>query len=196
MGTVTRWIQQVKRGDDAAATKLWNRYFEDLVRHARWKLRGCRRRLADEEDVASKALEEFFRAARRGRYPNLSGRASLWRLLLRITACRAADLQRQIWRETQKLKGESAIHNRRAERGRKVLDEVLGNAPSPEVVAASTEKCRKLLELLGDSSLREIVVAKLEGYKNEEIARRLRCGLSTVERKLKLIRAIWKNHGD
>jgi DNA-binding CsgD family transcriptional regulator len=32
----------------------------------------------------------------------------------------------------------------------------------------------------------------MEGYENDEIARRLGCGVRTVERKLGVIRAIWQ----
>ena len=54
------------------------------------------------------------------------------------------------------------------------------------------DECRRLLEELDDQQLRELAVAKMEGYKNEEIARRLDCSLRTVERRLRLIRKQWK----
>ena len=45
---------------------------------------------------------------------------------------------------------------------------------------------------LEDDGLRQIAVWKMEGYENDEIARRLGCGVRTVERKLGVIRAIWQ----
>ena len=39
-GSVTRWIADLKAGDAEAARPLWDRYFADLVRVARTKLRG------------------------------------------------------------------------------------------------------------------------------------------------------------
>lgn len=196
MGTVTLWIVQVRRGDDLAAAKLWERYFEELVRQARWRLGGRCRTLADEEDIAATAFEEFFRAARRGRYPDLTDRGGLWRLLLCITARRAADLKKKTWRQRQKVQGESALPSWDSEKGLQALDEVLGDTPSPEVIVASMEKCRELLERLGDSSLQQIAIARLEGYTNQEIGRRLDCSLRTVERKLNLIRKVWKHELD
>ena len=47
------------------------------------------------------------------------------------------------------------------------------------------------MDQLGDSSLQRVATFKLEGYTNEEIADRLGCATSTVERKLALIRHKW-----
>jgi hypothetical protein len=49
-----------------------------------------------------------------------------------------------------------------------------------------------LLQKLGDEGLRTVARLKQEGYTDAEVAGRLRCSLRTVERKLKLIRAIWE----
>ena len=53
--------------------------------------------------------------------------------------------------------------------------------PTPEAAAAA-EEIHRLLELLGDEQLRQVVRARLEGYANEEIADRLGIALATVER--------------
>ena len=47
------------------------------------------------------------------------------------------------------------------------------------------EECRRLLDRLGDNSLRDVAVWKMEGYSNDEIAGRLGCVSRTVERKLR-----------
>src|SRR5260370_2188908 len=91
--SVTEWIGQLKAGDQAAAERLWERYFRRLVGLAGKKLGGNRRRVADEEDVALSAFDSFCRGAGRGRFPLLSDRDDLWPLLLLITARKAADVQ-------------------------------------------------------------------------------------------------------
>ena len=58
------------------------------------------------------------------------------------------------------------------------------------------ENCRGLLDALDDDLLRRIAVAKLEGDTNDEIAARVGRSPPTVERKLRRIRAIWKNHAE
>ena len=54
----------------------------------------------------------------------------------------------------------------------------------------------RLLNLLDDDELRRIAVCKLEGWSNYEIAQHLGCAVFTVERRLRLIRAIWKDVQD
>jgi len=94
-GLVTHWFEQLREGDSVAAQALWERYFPKLVRLAREKLRQVPCRVADEEDVALSALDSFFHAAREGRFPNLTDRDDLWRLLLQMTAWKVVDMKRR-----------------------------------------------------------------------------------------------------
>src|SRR5207249_11665632 len=100
--SVTDWIASLKAGDADAAQKLWQRYFESLVRLARGRLRGAPRAMADEEDVALSAFDSFVRGAARGRYPRLDDREDLWRLLVVITERKALDQARH---ERQQKRG-------------------------------------------------------------------------------------------
>jgi DNA-directed RNA polymerase specialized sigma24 family protein len=54
------------------------------------------------------------------------------------------------------------------------------------------EAVDRLFGLLDDQELRRIALTKLEGYSNEEIAVEIGRSLPTVERRLKMIREIWK----
>jgi hypothetical protein len=54
--TVTGWLEALKAGRSSAATQLWQRYVEQLVRLARRKLGRTPRRAADEEDVVLSAF--------------------------------------------------------------------------------------------------------------------------------------------
>src|SRR5262249_49366796 len=91
-GSVTDWIDRLKIGDPAAAQQLWQSYFQRLHRIARKKLQGTPRRVADEEDVALSAFDSFCRGAEQGRFPQLTDRDDLWRLLVTITARKAYQL--------------------------------------------------------------------------------------------------------
>src|SRR6516225_8646759 len=92
-GSVTRWIGDLKGGGESAAQHLWERYFHRLVHLARARLRSGRRTGAveDEEDAALSAFDSFCRGAALGRFPQLADREDLWRLLVVITARKAAD---------------------------------------------------------------------------------------------------------
>src|SRR4051794_19314501 len=83
-GTVTIWIGDLKAGGEVAAQPLWERYFDRLVREARKVLRH-RRAAKDEEDAALSAFNSFYEGIKRGRFPRLSDRDDLWRLLVVIT---------------------------------------------------------------------------------------------------------------
>jgi DNA-directed RNA polymerase specialized sigma24 family protein len=54
------------------------------------------------------------------------------------------------------------------------------------------EEFERLLAELGDEELRQIALAKMEGYTNQEIAGRMDLTLRTVERRLNLVRRLWK----
>ena len=192
-GSVTRWIGPLKAGEVEAAQALWDRYFEGLVRLARTRLRDAPRAVADEEDVALSAIHCLCRGAAAGRFPQLADRDNLWRLLATIAAQKAVDLQR---REDREKRGGGRTHREvdLAAGGAEAdfAAQVVGREPSPEFAAQLDEEYRRQLDRLEDDGLRQIAVWKMEGYDNDEIARRVGCGVRTVERKLGVIRAIWQ----
>jgi DNA-directed RNA polymerase specialized sigma24 family protein len=184
-GSVTCWITQLRAGDPAAANPLWHRYFKRLVALARARLVTAPRRAADEEDVALSAFHSFCRAAERGRIPKLDDRDDLWRLLAAFTRRKAAHLLRDGGR-LKRGGGETADED-------VDLELIAGEEPGPELIAEMAEEYRRLLGRLGDETLRAVAVWKMEGYTNEEIAGKLDCVPRTIERKLRLIRAIWES---
>ena len=150
------------------------------------------RRIADEEDVALSAFHSFCRGAREGRFPELTSRDDLWRLLLSMTARKAVDLIGDNKRRKRRVLGESAIGRLYGDDGGRGFDQVIGETPSPDFAAQVADQCRHLMHLLGDRSLRRVAIAKMEGRTNEEIATELGCSVRTVERRLNLIRRKWE----
>jgi hypothetical protein len=94
-GSITHWLDELKAGDPTAAQHLWARYFTDLVRRARARLRKAPRAAEDEEDVALGAFDSFCTAAARGRFPRLDDRDDLWRVLVTLTERKASKLLRR-----------------------------------------------------------------------------------------------------
>jgi RNA polymerase sigma factor (sigma-70 family) len=187
-GSVTRWLGQLQEGDPAAARQLWERYFRRLVGLARKKLQGAPCRAADEEDVALSAFDSFCRCAEAGRFPQLADRDGLWRLLVTITARKAAH---QVRDEGRRKRGGGAARLTNAD-AESVLEEVLSREPSPEFAAEVAEECQRLLRRLGDKELEAVALKRMEGYTVEEIAKLLSFAPRTVKRKLALIRTIWE----
>ena len=97
--SVSGWLNAAKAGSEPAAQKLWERYFEQLVRLARKKLGDLPRRSVDEEDVALSAFDSFYQGIRQGRFPRIDDRDNLWRLLVVITARKASDYRKSAGRQ-------------------------------------------------------------------------------------------------
>jgi DNA-directed RNA polymerase specialized sigma24 family protein len=192
---VTQWLYALQGGDSAAAQKLWERYFERLVRFALTRLPGQFRRAADEEDVALSAFHSFCLGVERGRFPQLADREDLWRLLLTITARKAQVQVRHQTRQKRgggKVVGESGLRKADADSpDAGGLGQILGPEPTPELAAEVAEECQRLMNLLGDEVLRSIALLKMEGYTVDEIAERVGCARRSVERRLQLIRKTW-----
>jgi len=196
---VTQWLESLKEGDEAAAQAIWERYFDDLVRVARRKLEGLPRRAADEEDVALSAMHSFYRGLAAGRFPQLTDRQGLWRLLVTITAHKALTQVRR--HRAQKrgagnVRGESVFVQATSSSGHPGMDQAPGKQPTPALAALLTEQCERLLTCLEDASLQQVAQLKLAGYSNEQIARELDCVPRTVERKLRRIREKWEREWD
>jgi DNA-directed RNA polymerase specialized sigma24 family protein len=195
-GSVTRWIGGLKTGDAAAAQALWERYFDRLVRLARKRLASQPGGVEDEEDAALSAFDSFCAGLTRGRFTELGDRDDLWKLLVVITARKAAaqrDRRLALKRGGAYSRVDRA-HSRAigvTEQGDDVLAHLIGQEPTPEFAAMVAEETQSLLARLGDDQLLQIALDRMAGYTTNEIADRLGCARRTVARRLDLIRTIW-----
>lgn len=193
--SISEWLGQLKAGEVEAAQKLWNRYSAELLRIAKRRLGKSPCGAADEEDVALSAFGSVFRGAAEGRFGQVSTRDELWWLLLSITKQKAVD---HIRREAaQKRNGNfnqtgqwRAVGLRRSYPSS--LHDLISSEPTPDFLVALEEQYVRLLARLRNDQLREIVGLRIDGYTVREIAQKMSVGLRAVERKLQLIRAIWK----
>lgn len=194
-GSVTRWFDSLQAGNRDAAEKLWQRFASRLIVLARQRLSAARRGAADEEDAVLSAFDSFCRGAEQGRYPLLRGRGDLWSLLVAITVRKVCD---QINRERRLKRGGGEVlgEGELGQGGDRDLDldDLIGTELTPQMVAELAEQSQRLLETLHEPELRSIALWKLEGYTNTEIASKLDCARSTVQRKLNLIQARWEEH--
>jgi DNA-directed RNA polymerase specialized sigma24 family protein len=191
-GSISLWLGLLKAGDSAAAQPLWERYFGQLVRLARARLRGAPRGAADEEDVALSAFDSFCRAAEADRFPHLHDRDDLWHVLVMLTARKA---QRLALYEQRQKRGGGRVTHLQAVAGPDGLGQIVGDEPTPDFAAQVAEEFQRLLTLLGNEQLRHLAIARLEGYTVEELAVRFACAPRTVERKLQRIRHLWSHEG-
>ena len=184
------WLDQLRSGDSQAAQKLWDDYFVRLCEIARTRIRDSRE--LDEEDVALSALKSFYLRVQDGEYSRITDPTTLWPLLVAITKNKIVD---QIRRENRIKRGGTGSSDRPREMAELVpLSQLLAEEPQPEFVTELGDELKRLLGDLaagGDDRLHQIVLWKLEGLSNVEIASELSCSRRTVERKLELIAELW-----
>jgi DNA-directed RNA polymerase specialized sigma24 family protein len=103
-----------------------------------------------------------------------------------------AGRDKRSWRRTTLF---SEINARGPGSGIHTLDSMLRcRRPDPAFAALVSDHVQWLLRQLEDDQLRAIALLKLEGCTNPEIARQLGCAVSTVERRLRLIRVRLEGH--
>ena len=187
-GSVSLWIKAARAGDLQAIQRLWSRYYEQLVRLARTRLRGAPRRHQDEEDYAAIALDCFIRGLQCGRYPDIADRDGLWRLMMAMTANKVTDGLRSECRAKRggKNQGDDFLGDGAG------LAEKLAEGPTQEIAVAFTDILNQVLANLDDDTLRRVALMRLDGYSNVEISQELQCVERTIERKLNVIRRVWR----
>ena len=189
-----RWLRCFQAGDSRAAQRLWEKFFDRLVRLANRHLHSRYRRAVDAEDVALSAFQAFCHGVAQGRYPQLEDPDDLWRFLVTITLNKVVRAMRDQNRIKRGGRMRAVADEGNAEGEQAAVNELVGREPSPAFAAQVAEECDRLLHQLGDEELVQLALWKLEGFTNDEIAAKWGRALRTVERKLQLIRKIWNAH--
>ena len=175
-------LQQFRRGDEAAATELHDRYVARLIALARSRLGGRLAARLDADDVVQSAYRSFFLRARAGQF-SLQRSGDLWRLLARITlrklyrqADRHTAERRSVQRETAALALESdaafALKSRE---------------PTPDEAAALADELAFAMRRLNEFE-RRVLELRLQEQTIDEIAAELGRSERTIRRTLATIR--------
>ncbi len=197
--SVTVWIERLRNGNEQSIQKLWEHYFQQLVRLAGKKLPGNVRRAFDEEDVALSAFHSLCQGVQNNRFPELNDRDNLWSLLVVITARKAMRRVRDEMTQKRgggKIRGESVFLPAGGSKDIAGIHQIIGDEPTAEFAEDVSEESERLLALLPDEDMRRLAILKMEGHSNAEAAKALGCGLRTVERRLGLIRKLWVVRGE
>jgi len=199
-GSVTQLVGDLRSDDSSvrnrAAQLIWDRYFRNLLELARNNLNLRIRRRVDEEDVLQSMYKSFCLRQERGEY-DLANRDALWKLLVTITLNKTRDVAKDQGREKRDIAREESIAgDRETDSAPWELEQMEAAGPSPEEAAVLNEALARRLQALADPELRQIAVAKLEGWTNAEIAGQLNYTERTIERRLKRIRRAWMSFED
>lgn len=187
---VTGWIDQLAEGNGQAAEQLWQHISARLKEFARQRLDARIRRRYDENDAANSAFHSLCRGLADGRLA-AENRDQLWGLLAVITS-RKISAQRRYW---GRLKRGGGIEGGESDFGEAGIGQVDPHQATPDLLAEVTESCTGLLNALPDEVMRRIVLLKLQGASNGEVAEELSCTRRTIERKLERIWRIWVEAG-
>ena len=195
IGSLTLYIQHLQSPDDRqreeAARVIWERFASKLQALVRRHLDNRIRRREDEQDILQSMYVSFCTGQFQGKTAPAS-REELWKLLVRITMCKVVNTanrhlaaRRDVRRERNAANDQNG--NTPALFPRWMLDHVDRAQPSPEERVVVVEELERLLQGLPDE-YRRIVVWKLEGFTNAEIACMIDRTVRCVELKLQHIR--------
>jgi RNA polymerase sigma-70 factor (ECF subfamily) len=168
---VARW----RRGDQQAATELFQRYAGRLVALARSHLSAKLKQRVDPEDVVQSVYRSFFADTQQGRYDFERG-GDLWQLLVVITLHKLND---QVKRNAS---AKRAIHREQhfgTEDSLLGLQPQLAHDPSPVEALALADQLELVMRRL-EPLERRVLEMRLQGYNLEEIASAIRCSERTV----------------
>jgi DNA-directed RNA polymerase specialized sigma24 family protein len=195
-GSVTQLIIELRSDEpairEAAARLVWGRYLGALLTLARSHLSARVRCREDEEDVLQSMYKSFCLRQRRGDF-DLASRDELWGLLVKITLRKARNTANRHVQGKRDIRREDVgpTTDRGGEPSGNLFDGIDSDGPTPAEAALLNEALERRFQSLADPILRQIALAKLEGYTNQEIAGELDCTVRTVERKLDRIRTYW-----
>ncbi len=190
--SISDWIFRFREnGNEIAALKLWDRInprVRELSR--RWIQKIGLPVSFDEDDVTISVFAAFCDRLRSGQLPDLKDRDGLWRLLILMTARKANDHAKAAHAQ----KRTNGLEN--PDVGLHAISELRDTQLEPSIEVMMEDQCQAMLKALGDPVLESMVLLKLEGYSNVEIAERLKYSRRTIQRMLELVKDIWGQYVD
>jgi DNA-directed RNA polymerase specialized sigma24 family protein len=193
MGSVTTRIQDLRSSDvrqrDEAARVIWDHFEARLRSLVRRHLDNRIRCREDEQDILQSMYASFCHGQLVGR-PSPGSRQELWKLLVRITLCKVVNTANRHLAARRDVRRERPPAGRRDDSSHFpgwMLDHVDRMEAGPDDKFVAMEEFERLLQSLPED-LRRIVIWKLDGYTNAEIADMLGRTVRCVELKLQLIR--------
>ncbi len=168
-------------GESLAEEQLFERYVVRLTLLARSRLSQRLASRVEPEDIVLSAYRSFFLAARQHRF-ELRHSGDLWRLLVKITLAKVVD-QVEFHRAHRRTVDREQRIDASQDTGDQNWLAVLARDPSPGEVAQAIEELECLLAALPPLGA-QVVQLRLQGFRQDEIAKQLNCAERTVRRWL------------
>lgn len=201
------WLNRAVEGDEEGIEQLW-RFFYPRLRAAVSRRIATMPRLAGEEsDLTSKSLHGFLCHVLRSPDLDLTDLNSVWKLLRVVALRHINDVAKN--RFSQKRGGlvsttslsQSIPGNRRATRPDgsqySLVDELQDpSALDPGKSVLFDDLLEHLLSKLESEKVRQIVLMRLGGYSNGEIAELMKVSIRTIQRQIKELEQVWTSDRD
>lgn len=187
--SIAALIQRVRSGNDPDSEQVvWDRYFEDLVRRARYRLHQGSGSERDAEDVVVSVFNSFFRRVRIGEADDIADETSLWIFLSHLTRLKLSNEYRRRHAQKRNMRRTGDLNDSEVAEAwsQKIKDE----EPSHEQAADFIDWFEALLDAL-PANKQLVARLKFEGWTNTEIAQKADVTERTIERWLHDIRRIW-----
>lgn len=188
--SILKLIEASRAGGDHSEL-LWTRYTPRMQRLANgWIRRMSGHPVRNGNSELDEAFESFYQSLVSGRYSELRGSDELWRLLAVIAMRRVVKSSQS---EADQQEGLSEDRIDRLDASLSTDTELFEDLDlPPDFSAGMAVECRRLLRLLDDPELEALVLWKLEGFTNDEIAEHMGRTRRTIQRMLRLVRQIWE----
>jgi RNA polymerase sigma-70 factor (ECF subfamily) len=192
-GSLTQCIYNLQSPDhrlrDEAARVIWDRFAGRLQALVRRHLDNRVRRREDEHDVLQSMYASFCIGQMAGKATPAS-RDELWKLLVRIALCKLVNTAQRhtaARRDVRRERAKPTDDHEGFAFPRWMLEHVDQSRPSPDEQFLVIDELERLLGVLSDEH-RQIVLWKVDGFKNAEIANMIGRTVRSVELKLQIIR--------
>lgn len=177
-------IELYKAGSETAATELFDKYCEKLLRLAERRIGARMNSRVDPEDVVQSAFRTFFGRAKADKF-TFEGQDDLFKLLVRITVHKTLR-QIAFHRAAKRNPAQEAGHG---DAGHDLLMQAMAAGPTPETEVALIDQFESFMSQLPPQE-RTILELRIEGYSTEEIAAQIGSYDRKVRRVLERIRGL------
>src|SRR5690349_17972640 len=178
-----------RQGDQDAARQIVERYIDRLLVLARRRISQRLASRVDAEDIVQSVFRSFFVRAKDGRFV-FAEQDDLCKLLVRITLHKT--LRQVAFHKAAKR--DASAETDQGEHHQERLLALLDREPTPEAEVAFLDQLEHFFGQLRPQE-REILEMRLQGFSNDEIAKKLNIYDRKIRRVIEHVRAIAEKEG-
>jgi RNA polymerase sigma-70 factor (ECF subfamily) len=178
-----------RQGDQDAARQIVDRYIDRLLLLARRRISQRLSSRVDAEDIVQSVFRTFFHRVKEGQFA-FAEQDDLCKLLVRITlhkTLRQVAFHKAAKRDPSQETDQGEHHSEQ-------LMALLDNEPTPEATVAFVDQLEHFLGQLKPQE-REILEMRLQGFSNDDIAKKLNIYDRKIRRVIEHIRAVAEKEG-